>query len=85
MAMQALASTRATQKSTHAQLLSCRLEKTHKGIPRSPIAFIKAPTSSRETRNGIPIAGLSVWRASAGRLDWIALASMCLAGCLASF
>ena len=35
---------------------------------------------TRGTRNGNPIAALSVWQASAGRLDWIDLAGMCVAG-----
>ena len=60
-----------------AKLLPCRLEEAHKGIPRSPIASMKAPTSNLELEIAprlLPCRFEEVWRASARRLDWIALA-----------
>ena len=74
-AMQALANTRATQEhpSLGAQLLPCPLEVNcfHEGPNWHPAGHDMAPRL-------LPCRFEEVWRASAGRLDWIALA-----GCLA--
>ena len=72
-AMQALANTSATQEHPPlgAQLLPCPLEVNcfHEGPNSHPL--------------GTTCRSEEVWRASAGRLDWIALAGICLAGWLA--